>query len=251
VRILRTPVEHLAASRFLDDDLALTTRTRAGNSHCLLLDVLALRIVRTRNKLAEASKALHQLRPINRTHFVERNRRGSSDARLADLPDVPTFGITSAAEKWTKASTLQLHRLTTQLTNLRLGGCFFARRLWLSRIAVRTGRRLSIPRRFAIETFQVRAEASPLLHHARRVALQTHFFSGHVLFFNVFDVALKLFQVTFKLVVELSQRLGPTDLPFLDLVELFLHARGVALVEEIVEPTVNQQIVDGLAERSR
>src|SRR5262249_13045485 len=204
---------------------------------------------RTGNKLPKPPHALHQLRAINGTLFIERHGRRRSDSSLADLADVATLRITGAAEEWTKAPALQLHRLATQLASLGFRS-LFARNLRLTRItrAVRTGRRLSIARRIAVQTFQVWTKAPPLLDHARRVALQTDFFSRNALLFDVFDVTLKLFQVAFKLVVELAQRLGPTDLPFLDLVELFFHTRRVALVEEIVEAAVDQEIVDGLAE---
>src|SRR5262249_36579920 len=100
-------------------------------------------------------------------------------------------------------------------------------------------------------TFQVGTKASPLLHHARRVALQTHLFSRHTLLFDVLDVTLKLFQIAFKLFVKLAQRLGPLEFSVFDLVELFFHPSGVSLVEEIVETAFDQKIVNGLAECRR
>src|SRR6185437_4303552 len=195
---------------------------------------------------------LHELRAINRTFLVDRHRRRRGHTSLANLPDIATLRITSAAQEWTKTTTLQLHRLAAQVACLRFG-CFFTRGLRLARtaVAIRRGRRFRIARRFAVETFQVRTKASPLLDHARRVALQADLLGWNVLLFNVFDVTLKLLQVSLKLVVELAQRFGPTDLPFLDFVKLFFHARGVSLIEEIVEAAVDQKIVDGLAERGR
>src|SRR6185503_16388743 len=156
VRILRTSIERLAPLRLLHDNLALTTRSRTRDADSLLLDVFALRIVRTGNKLPKPSDTLHQLRAINRTLFIERHWRRRSDSSLPNLADVATLGITRTAQEWTKASTLQLHRLPTQLARLRFRS-LFARYLRLSRIvrAIRTSRRLSIARRFAVETFQV------------------------------------------------------------------------------------------------
>ena len=61
----------------------------------------------------------------------------------------------------------------------------------------------------------------------------------------------KLGQVVLELVVELVQRIGPLELAFLDLVQLFFHPRGVGFVEEIVKPAFDQNIVDGLAQRGR
>src|SRR6185369_2850638 len=51
VRIFRTSIERFAAFRLLHDNLALATRTRTGNADRLLLDVLALRIIRTGDEL--------------------------------------------------------------------------------------------------------------------------------------------------------------------------------------------------------
>src|ERR1051325_348276 len=251
-RIFRTPVKRFAALRFLDDDLAFATRTRTRHADRLLLDVFTLRIIRAGDKLSKAPDTLHELRTINRTLLVERYRRRCGNSSLPNLADVPTLGITSATEERTKAPALQLHRLATELARLRFCS-LVARDLRLRRIsrAVRTGRRLGVTRGLAVETFQVWTKAPPLLDHARRVALQTDFFSRNVLLFDVFDVTLKLFQVAFKLVVELTQCLGPTDLSVFYLVELFFHARRVTLVEEIVEAAVDQEIVDGLPEGSR
>ena len=106
VRIFRAAVECFAAFRLLHHDLALAARPRTGNTDRLLLDVLALRIIRTRDKLAETPDALHQLRAIDRTLFIERHWRRCGHASLANLSDVPAFGITCASEEWTKASTL-------------------------------------------------------------------------------------------------------------------------------------------------
>src|SRR5204862_7092180 len=99
-------IKRFAAFRLLDDNLALTTGPRAGNANRLLLDVFALRIVRTRNKLSKAPEALHQLRSINRTLLIERHGRRCNDSSLPDLPDVATLRISGAAEKWSKASAL-------------------------------------------------------------------------------------------------------------------------------------------------
>src|SRR5262249_22039942 len=164
-------------------------------------------------ELSKAPNTLHQLRAINRTLLIERHRRRCGNSSLPNLADVATLRITRAAEEWTKAPALQLHRLATQLANFRFRS-LFARKLRLRRIsrAIRTCRRFGITRGFAVETFQVWTKAPPLLDHARRVALQTDFVRRNVLLFDVFDVTLKLFQVTFKLVVELAQRFGPTDL---------------------------------------
>src|SRR5262249_31641429 len=107
VWIFRTTVENFSAFRFLDDDLALATRTRTRNADSLLLDVLALRIIRTGDELAVATKTFDELRAINRTFLIQRHWRRRGDSRLADLANVATLRITRAAEEWTKTSPLQ------------------------------------------------------------------------------------------------------------------------------------------------
>src|SRR4029079_15876629 len=89
VRILRASIKRFAAFRLLHDNLALAARTRTRNADSLLLDVLALRIIRTRDKLSETPETLHELRAIHGTLFIERHWRRCGHASLANLSDVP------------------------------------------------------------------------------------------------------------------------------------------------------------------
>src|SRR5919112_3324051 len=57
LRVLRAAVEVLPALRLLHDYLALAARLRAGNAGRLALDVLARRVVRARDELAERAVA--------------------------------------------------------------------------------------------------------------------------------------------------------------------------------------------------
>ena len=73
-RIFRAAVEKLSSFRFLNQQFAFASRPRTGDAGRLALDVFALRIVRAGDELAIASPALHQLRAIHRTFFIEQNR---------------------------------------------------------------------------------------------------------------------------------------------------------------------------------
>ena len=59
-----------------------------------------------------------------------------------------------------------------------------------------------------------------------------------------------MIQVLAELAVELFERIGPLQLPVFDLVQLRFHSGGVGFIEEVVEPAVNQHIVNCLAERA-
>ena len=93
LRILRAAIEGFAALGSLDDQLALTTRTRTGDSGGLAFDVLALRIIRAGNELAKSSLAFHQLRAIDGAFLFEQHGRRAHLAALGNLPDVATLGI--------------------------------------------------------------------------------------------------------------------------------------------------------------
>ncbi len=62
---------------------------------------------------------------------------------------------------------------------------------------------------------------------------------------------MNLLRSSLKLVIELMQRVGPLELAFLDLIQLFFHARRVSLIEEIVKAAFDQQVVDSLAQAGR
>src|SRR5947207_7429964 len=115
VWVLGAAVERLSALRFLDNQFAFATRPRTRNTDGLLLDVFTLWIIRTRNKLSETSETPHKLRAVHRTLFIERHRRGRCQPALLDLAYIATFRVTGAAKKRSKAASLHLHRLATQV----------------------------------------------------------------------------------------------------------------------------------------
>ena len=69
--IFRAAVESFSALRFLDDNLAFASSARASDARRFALDVIALWIVGTRDKLAKASEPPNQVCPVNRAFFVQ------------------------------------------------------------------------------------------------------------------------------------------------------------------------------------
>src|SRR5262249_43558582 len=135
---------------------------RAFDSGRLLLDVLALGIIRAGDKLAKPAPALHQLRVINRAFLIQRLRRSGELAALGNLADVAALGITRTAIKRSEPSALELHLLATQLTRLDL---FFTIRAGLGSFS--RGDRFGVARRTTVIALQVLTKAPELLHHAR------------------------------------------------------------------------------------
>src|SRR6186713_1493346 len=69
-RIIYTTIEDLSALRFLDRDLAAIFRALYARYH-VSFNVIALRIVRTSRKFAEAAVASNKVRSVLRAKFVE------------------------------------------------------------------------------------------------------------------------------------------------------------------------------------
>src|SRR5205085_7880768 len=80
-----------------------------------------------------------------------------------------------------------------------------------------------VPRGAAVVALQIFSKAAQLLNHARRVALQTNFFSRSFLLLDVFGVLLKLRQIVLEFVIEFVQRVGPLELAFFDFIQLVFH----------------------------
>ena len=82
LRIIGTTVEDLTATGFLNYQFAAAAGARALDAGRLLLDVLALGIIRAGDEFAEATPALHQLRSINRAFLIEWLWRSGQPAAL-------------------------------------------------------------------------------------------------------------------------------------------------------------------------
>src|SRR5215831_3079542 len=121
--IIRAAIEDLTASGFLDHHFAATPGTWTLDAGRLLLDVLALGIIRAGDEFAEAAPTLHQLRSINRAFLIEQLRRRREFAAAGYLADVLAFGVTRAAIEGSKTAALELHRLAAKFASLDL---FFA-----------------------------------------------------------------------------------------------------------------------------
>src|SRR5205085_446278 len=93
-------------------------------------------------------------------------------------------------------------------------------------------------------------EAAELDDH-RRAAVLALLVGRDGLLLAPLDISLEGFQVARELLVELAERGRPRELALFDLVKLLLHPRRVGLVEEVVEATLDQKVVDGHPERRR
>src|SRR6185295_486025 len=239
-RIPRTTVKRAALASF-DDDLSLAA-LGAGDASSFLLDVFALRIIRTRGERSVSALFEYKVFAALRTRFFENNVGRRELAALLNLPSCLAFGITRAREELPEPPSLHSHPLAAILASLFSGFrvSFFAGLVVNLR---------QIASRLALGVVDAREEltkAAELLGH-RRAAVLTLLVGDDLLPLHVAHVKLRVIQVLGELLVELRQRRGPYHFAVFDLVQLFFHMSGVRDVEQIVE-ALDQQIADDYSE---
>jgi hypothetical protein len=104
--IFRAAVKCFAALGFLDDYLAATARARAGHARRLALNVIALRVIRAGDELAEAPMSPDKIRAVHRALLVELNGSRRDRAAPRYLTYVSALRITRAAQKLPEAPAL-------------------------------------------------------------------------------------------------------------------------------------------------
>src|SRR5271170_7893185 len=202
--------------------------------------VLALRIIRAADEIAEAALAAQQLRVVERAFFIERNIRLARDAR-ATYQAARGFAIrvALAGEKNAQTAALDDHFLAAIIA------------IFDFRHAVRFRRKLG---RKILDVIAIRIAIAAQEKSVARNALQQFTLAA---FFALQPggnpglvgqhLLVGLIEIHDERIPEFLHRLAPGQLAFFDFVELFLEARGEADVENILE-TFYQQHADAFAE---
>src|SRR6516164_8170185 len=246
IRIVRAAEEELSTLRFALDDLAAFLGVlRAFDPGALVLDVLALGIIRAGGELTVPPLLDDQIRLAARAFLVQ-NLIGFRRAQ-ATLPgrDQLSRGlalrIARTREELSESAALHGHRSAAILTRLDLV---------LARLRFRL-LGLDLARVRAIRIGAARNERPELadpFEHRRSTFVACLADLDALLEIDHFFVGAR--QILFELAVERGQRTGIVGLALLDLVEIVLERPRVVDVDDVVE-ALGQQVRNHPAERRR
>ncbi len=226
-------VESPAALRAALHNFALRA-VRARDANGLLLNVLAFRVIAAGDKLAVASKLLHQVALALRAFLFERNIFA---LLAADLFGRLAIGVTGAGEELPEAALLQNHGPAAVLAVLLLVlladlGLFAVRQIERDFAGVGALRIAGAGNEAAV--------LAPLDHHGLAALFADEV--GRLLHpLDVGHVPRGMLQILLEAAVEISHGHSPFEFAVFDLVQLFFHARRVLHVEQVVE-ALKQQV---------
>src|SRR5271155_3879790 len=205
--------------------------------------VLALRIIRAADEIAEAALAAQQLRVVQRAFFIERNIGLARDARPAHQTARGfAIRVALAREKHAEAPALDDHFLAAIIAIFDFGDAVrfrgqLGRKVFdVVAIGVAIAAQEKSVARYALEQFTFAA------FFALQPGGNPGLVGQHLL--------VGLIEINYERIPEFLHGLAPGEFAFFDFVELFFQARGETHVENVFE-TFHQQDADAFAKHGR